>query len=140
MRLSKTAAWFVLIAVLTLGAGCGGNKSRDTSMSADSTHTAAPTAVTENELPAVLDFSATWCPPCRQMKPEFESVERKYASRVRFVTIDVDDNEALAREYGIQSIPTIVYIDKSGKEAGRSTGYRSRVEIEDDLNRFLPAD
>lgn len=62
----------------------------------------------------VIDFNATWCGPCRQFAPNFESVADKYRGQASFYSVDVDQNPALAAQFNIQSIPTVVYIQPDG--------------------------
>jgi len=69
---------------------------------------------------AVVDFNATWCGPCRMLKPVLEELAAERAD-VTIVGIDVDENMDLAEEYGVFSIPCVVLI-KDGAEADRSVG------------------
>ena len=73
----------------------------------------------------LVDFNATWCGPCRMLKPILEQV----ASDKKVVAIDVDNNEELAIEYGISSIPCLILFE-NGKEIKRSVGLISKSEIE----------
>lgn len=68
-----------------------------------------------NTRPIVIDFYATWCPPCKQLKPLLEEVAKGYAGRVAVYKVDVDQEPDLANLYDIRSIPTLVYIDAKGK-------------------------
>jgi thioredoxin 1 len=68
----------------------------------------------------VADFWAPWCGPCRMMAPIFEAAAEE-AADVNFGKVNVDENGELARDYGIMSIPTIVFF-KNGEEIGRSVG------------------
>ncbi|MDO4715079.1 MAG: thioredoxin family protein [Bacteroidales bacterium] len=68
-----------------------------------------------NQAPVVIDFYATWCPPCKQLKPILESVAQAYAGRVAVYKVDVDKETDLANLYGIRSIPTLLYVDAKGK-------------------------
>ena len=69
----------------------------------------------------VVDFSATWCGPCRMMAPVLEEISKEQTN-VKIVAIDVDDEGELAEEYGVYSIPCLVLV-KGGKEVKRSVGF-----------------
>jgi thioredoxin 1 len=75
----------------------------------------------------LLEFSATWCEPCREQKPIVEDLEHKYP-KVDFRYIDVDEDEALARMYGVNSVPRI-FILIDGKIADRFVGLQSRERL-----------
>ena len=63
----------------------------------------------------VLDFNATWCGPCKQFAPVFHAVADKYGDKVDFVSIDTDVNPETAQAFGIQAIPTVVFLYPNGK-------------------------
>lgn len=71
---------------------------------------------------ALVDFWATWCPPCRMMAPVLESAEQQLGDKINFVKVDVDEQQ-LATEFDIMSIPTLV-VFKDGKPVKRMSGYR----------------
>ena len=71
----------------------------------------------KGDKPVVCDFWATWCGPCRMLAPVFEAVSEKFADKAVFVKVDVDENEAAARKYGISSIPDIILF-RDGKAGG----------------------
>lgn len=69
----------------------------------------------------VIDFFATWCGPCKMLAPVLEEVSAAYPD-VAFGKVDVDEEEELARRYGISVIPTLVAI-KNGEVVKKTTGY-----------------
>ena len=72
---------------------------------------------------ALVDFWATWCPPCRMMAPVLESAEQQLGDKINFVKVDVDEQQQLATEFDIMSIPSLV-VFKDGKPVKRMSGYR----------------
>jgi thioredoxin 1 len=78
-------------------------------------------AVTTN-LPKLWDFWATWCPPCKQLKPTIEALEKKYEGKIEIKSIDTDQNQDLAQEFNVQAIPTLVFLDAKGNELSRIVG------------------
>lgn len=76
----------------------------------------------------LIDFWATWCPPCKMMNPVVEELEKEMAGKVTFVKYDVDQNSEIAQKYGIMSIPTYV-IEKDGKEVVRASGAKPKEEF-----------
>lgn len=75
-----------------------------------------------NGKPSVVDFTATWCPPCRMMKPIFHRLAKEYGDKYNFITIDIDENPELANQYQIQAVPTFVFLDADGNEEHRIKG------------------
>ncbi|KAJ3037952.1 Cytoplasmic thioredoxin isoenzyme 2 [Rhizophlyctis rosea] len=68
----------------------------------------------------IVDYTATWCPPCKLIAPHFETLATDYPT-LTFLKVDVDDNAEVAAEQGITAMPTFVAY-KSGKEVGRIVG------------------
>ena len=77
---------------------------------------------------AVVDFSATWCGPCRMMAPVLEQVSEKLAGKVDFYNVDVDDCPDLAMEYRVNSIPCLVLL-KKGEFVSQSIGFKPEAQI-----------
>ena len=85
--------------------------------------------VINSKTKVLIDFNAEWCGPCRMMRPVLD----KYAEvhdNVKIVSINVDENNELARKYNVFSIPCLVVI-KDGKELDRTVGLISRTELDD---------
>lgn len=91
----------------------------------------------EIDLPKVIDFSAVWCGPCQMLKPIFEELESEYAGRVDFETVDVDEDPEKATEYGIEAMPTLVFLDKDGKEVNRIVGLVDKSELQGAIESIL---
>ena len=64
--------------------------------------------------PMVIDFYATWCRPCKMMSPIIEQLAQQYAGKVDFYKVDIDQEPELASVFGIQSIPTFLFIPMKG--------------------------
>ncbi len=69
----------------------------------------------EGELPAVIDFWAPWCGPCRMVGPIIEELSEEYKGKVNFYKINTDEEQELAGAFGIRSIPSLLFVPKSGK-------------------------
>ncbi len=81
---------------------------------------------------AVVDFSASWCGPCKMLAPVFHELADEKSGKDTFYSVDVDENRALAQQFNIFSVPTLVVL-KNGKEVARSSGFRSK----DALNSWI---
>lgn len=84
--------------------------------------------VLKSDKKVLVDFNATWCGPCRMLKPVIDEIAATNDS-IKVVSIDVDDEEELAEQYNVSSIPCLVLFDK-GNEVERSVGFKSKDDIE----------
>jgi len=69
----------------------------------------------EGALPAIIDFYADWCAPCRMVAPILEDLAREYAGKLVVYKVNTEDEQELASVFGIQSIPTLLFIPREGQ-------------------------
>lgn len=85
--------------------------------------------VLDSPTPVVVDFSATWCGPCRAMAPVIENLAGKLAGKVAFVKVDVDENPELVERYGLRGVPHLMLV-QNGKVVDEHTGALSLAALE----------
>jgi len=137
--MNRYIVFFTLSIVFLLLSSCGNKEKNDVSSERPDVSGQTETSFalkSEKGLPMVVDFSASWCGPCHMLKPVFEEVEKKYAGRIDFMTIDIDSFPDLAEKYGIQAVPTIVFINATGEEKDRSVGFVDKIEIEKRIEKL----
>ena len=86
--------------------------------------------------PVLVDFWATWCPPCRMIAPSVEALAVDFAGRAKVAKVDVDSSPDLAQRYGIQSIPTLL-VFKGGKVVGQMVGAYPRSKMEAEIKKHI---
>jgi len=84
--------------------------------------------VLKADSPVLVDFWATWCPPCRMIAPLIDELGRDYAGRVKVGKLDVDRYPDVAGRYGIVSIPTLL-VFRNGEVVDQSVGARPREAL-----------
>lgn len=83
--------------------------------------------VIKSDKPVLVDFNADWCGPCKMLAPVLEEIAGS-RDDVKIVSINVDDEDILAEDYGVSSIPCLVVV-KYGKEVKRSVGFRGKDAV-----------
>lgn len=84
--------------------------------------------VLNSNIPVLIDFYATWCGPCKMMSPIVEEIAKEMEGKIKVYKIDTDEEQDLAIEYGIMSIPTFM-IFKDGKNVATAVGMRDKEEL-----------
>jgi thioredoxin 1 len=85
--------------------------------------------ILQSQKPALVDFWAEWCGPCRAVAPIMKELAARYDGRVTVAKVDVDANPATAGRYGIRSIPTVLAF-RDGQVVGQLVGARPRADFE----------
>ncbi|MDY3848185.1 MAG: thioredoxin [Prevotella sp.] len=88
------------------------------------------------ELPLVIDFWATWCGPCRMVAPIIAELAEEYDGKVTIGKCDVEEADDIAAEFGIRSIPTIVFM-KEGKIVDKIVGAAKKAVIDEKIKALI---
>lgn len=92
--------------------------------------------VVECDVPVLVDFWAVWCGPCKMLTPTIDQLSSEFEGKVKIGKVNVDENQQLAAQYGIMSIPTII-IFKDGKVVEQFIGVQPKNVYADALNKHI---
>lgn len=84
----------------------------------------------------LVDFFATWCGPCKMLAPVLEKVQAQLEGKIEIVKVDVDENMALAQQFGVMSVPTMILF-KKGQQVAATSGYQPEGALIQALQRYL---
>jgi thioredoxin len=84
--------------------------------------------ISNGDIPVLIDFNATWCGPCKKLKPILAEIEKEYAGKIKVVAIDVDENKSLAESMKVTNIPLLIYY-KKGKVEMNIEGFADKARL-----------
>lgn len=91
--------------------------------------------VLKNKKFVIVDFFANWCGPCKMLMPVLEEIDQEF-DQVDIVKVNIDQDEELAKKFGVLSIPTLIFFS-NGEEVEKTIGYRQKSQIQEIIKRFI---
>lgn len=93
--------------------------------------------VVKSKVPVLVEFGAEWCGPCKVVAPELKALASELEGKAKVVTVDIDRSPVLARELGVQAVPTFVVFDK-GRPVNAHSGAIKKAQLRELVEPFLP--
>jgi thioredoxin len=100
------------------------------------TDSAFEQTVLKSQTPVIVDFWAPWCGPCKMVAPILEKLAREYAGKIVVAKVNTDDNPEWAGKYGVQGIPTMLFV-ANGKIVYRQVGALPERMLREAVSQFL---
>jgi thioredoxin len=135
MKIAKQVPVLYLLIALSITA-CGQNTDNTDKIKIAGESLVENQSIKKNYKVTFIELGSVKCIPCQQMQPVMKSIEEKYGDKVKVVFHDVwtEDGAPYAKEYGIESIPTQVFLDEKGKEFFRHVGFFAEADLVKVLN------
>lgn len=92
--------------------------------------------VLQSDVPVLVDFTAAWCGPCRQIAPLVDQLADEYVGKVKVTKLDIDESPGTAQRFGIRGVPTL-YVFKGGEIVAQQVGAAPKSTIAALMNRAL---
>jgi len=92
--------------------------------------------IINSEMPAMVDFWAEWCGPCKMVSPLVEELAQEYKGKIKVASMDVDGNRQTPAKFGIRNIPTLIFF-KEGDVVEQITGMVAKSKLEEAINKLL---
>ena len=92
--------------------------------------------IVHSAIPAMVDFWATWCGPCKMVAPVVEELAKEYQGKIKVAKMDVDNNRETPARFGIRNIPTLIFF-KGGQVSNTIVGAQPKSSIEAELKKLL---
>src|ERR1700688_276104 len=86
------------------------------------------TEVLKSDLPVLVDFTATWCGPCKALAPIVEKLADEFEGKVKVGKLDIDAAQGVARKYSVRSVPTVM-VFRGGQKTGQHIGLTNRGKL-----------
>lgn len=92
--------------------------------------------VVQSQLPVVVDFYASWCPPCRALSPVLDRLAKEFSGQIKFVKVNSDEEPELTESFGVTGLPTLVLLE-GGKVRGKIAGLPQEGAFRGELRKWV---